>query len=453
MQALLVVGIMLSLPAFAQRVPDQLWTELENSPERGSQPLRFDTFANLAEHLSPAVVNIEVQITRRNAWGAQGQGAGQGTGFFIHEDGYLITNAHVIDNASVIRVTTKAGITYVAEIVGVDVATDLALLKIEADITFPVAPLGSSSDARPGEWVIAIGNPYGLTQTVTAGIISALGRRELARGGGYANFIQTDAPINFGNSGGPLINVNGEVVGVNTAIRTGNDIGFAIPSDMVKVLLPQLARGEVQRAWLGVQLEPVSAETMRNYGLDRPRGALISNVVPGSPAADAGLQTGDLVVTFDDEEIDDVQHLRWLAASAEIGASIAVSLIRNQASQSVVVLMGARNDMATTTPPASGGTIEQTPTPGQNQPAPTVQALGVSVGLVNGSPTVVEVERSSLAYRMGVREGDILVRLNREQIGTVEDFRRVAQALNRGSVVEFLLRRQQSMVQVTFRLQ
>jgi Do/DeqQ family serine protease len=442
--------------AFAQQAPEQLWSEKSSGRDQRSAPLRFDTFANLAEELSPAVVNIEVEVQRSNVWGVQGRGQGQGTGFFIHEDGFIVTNAHVIDNAQQIRVTTAEDVTYQAEIVGVDVATDLALLKVDADRTFPIAPLGSSSDMRRGDWVIAIGNPFGLSQTVTAGIISALGRRQLARGGGYANFIQTDAPINLGNSGGPLINVNGEVVGVNTAILSGNDIGFAIPSDMVKALLPQLADGEVQRAWLGVQLQSVDADAMRRYGLESPRGAVIAAVVPGSPADEGGLQEGDLLTGFAEEPVEDVQHLRWLAASAEIGAEVRVTVIRNQSPVELNIVMGSRNDMASTGQgdgSQSGANGQSSQPPMNDSPSEvTIGELGIRVTMNDGSPTITAVDRSSLAYRMGVREGDVVMRLNRESISTISDMQNIARSLSRGSIVEFVLRRSNSVVQVTYRL-
>lgn len=373
-------------------IPARLWTDAVQGRDRSDEPLRLNTFANLAERLSPAVVNIDLTYDSPPQLGAMGVASGQGSGFFIHRDGYVITNAHVVARARTITVTTNEQETWNAEVVGVDDATDLALLVIVGPPErlpaqgFPVAALGDSSRVRPGEWVVAIGNPFGLQHSVTAGIVSALGRREIAPGSTirFADFIQFDAAINFGNSGGPLINVNGEVIGVNSAIRSGNDIGFAIPINMVKTLLPQLAQGEVVRAWMGASLRDVTTTEANAFGWSRGRGAHITYVAPGGPAALAGLLVGDVVVGYETVEVRDAGELRWLTAIGEVGHRATLRILRNGAEERVELTLAlpteeARNQSvlqglgASPRPPG----IRPSPEPGRPDASPNPTPNGV----------------------------------------------------------------------------
>ena len=234
-----------------------------------------------------------------------------GSGFIISKDGYILTNNHVVEDADEVKVTLSDEKSYDAKIIGMDKRTDLAVLKINVDHDLPIVALGDSSKLEVGDWVIAIGNPFGLERTVTAGIVSARGR--VIGSGPYDDFIQTDASINPGNSGGPLFNLRGEVVGINAAIVAGGQgIGFAIPVNMAKDLLPQLKSGKVSRGWLGVQIQKVTPELAESFHLDSEKGALVADVVEDSPADRAGIKTGDIILSFNGREVDSMRKLpRW----------------------------------------------------------------------------------------------------------------------------------------------
>src|SRR5439155_11539992 len=283
--------------------------------------INLQSFVKLARSLGPAVVNVVALAgSDEAAHDAQKpRGKGQGTGFIIHKSGYILTNAHVIESADDIRVRLADERELTARLVGKDERTDIALLKVEAGGELPVAPLGNSDDVQIGEWVVAIGNPFGLDHTVTAGIVSAKGRRDVRPGGsqtGYYDFIQTDASINPGNSGGPLINSRGEVIGINTAMNAqAQGIGFAIPINMAKVIAPLLKlHGRAPRSWLGVYPQSITASLRKAFALGDTKGALISDVVADSPAARAGVVTGDVVSEFDGHVIKRADDLMWLVA-------------------------------------------------------------------------------------------------------------------------------------------
>ncbi|MCF8040011.1 MAG: Do family serine endopeptidase, partial [Desulfohalobiaceae bacterium] len=294
-------------------------------------------FADLAQKASPAVVNISTvkvvetsQQMKRFLEPFQRKGSpfedffdqffgdipqkrkekALGSGFIISSDGYVVTNNHVVEKADEIQVVLKGGDeTYPAEVVGRDPETDLALLKIEAEQELPELKFGDSDDLTVGQWVMAIGNPFGLAHTVTAGIISAKGR--VIGAGPYDNFLQTDASINPGNSGGPLLNLDGDVVGINTAIvAAGQGIGFAIPANMAKEIITGLKEyGAVKRGWLGVTIQDVDTNTAKALGLPEAKGALVASVNEGDPAAKAGIQTGDVIVAVNGDQIQDARDL------------------------------------------------------------------------------------------------------------------------------------------------
>ncbi|MDE0089523.1 MAG: trypsin-like peptidase domain-containing protein, partial [Candidatus Poribacteria bacterium] len=263
---------------------------------------------------------------------------GVGSGVIVSEDGYILTNNHVVDRADEITVTLAEGKEYKAKLVGRDAAwengggTDLAVIKIEAD-GLPILPFGDSDALEVGEWVIAIGTPLNYSQTVTRGIVSGKERRGNAA---YGEFIQTDAPINLGNSGGPLINIRGELVGINTFIRTtgltnGNiGLGFAIPSNLAQQILSDLIeKGEVVRGWLGIWMGEVNQNLVEKFGLDSPRGALVTGVVPGSPAEKAGIQRGDIILEFNKKTIRDFPHLRNTVGGTTVGKPVKIQVLRN----------------------------------------------------------------------------------------------------------------------------
>ncbi len=315
---------------------------------------------SLAEQLSPAVVNISIEqkakqpserpfcgfrrlFRERQPFGADPfreffdryfsdappqARQSLGSGFIIHATGLILTNNHVIEEANKIKVTLQYEREFEARVIGRDPKTDLALIKVEANVALPTVPLGDSNALRIGEWVLAIGNPFGLSHTVTAGIVSAKGR--VIGAGQYDDFIQTDASINPGNSGGPLFNTRGEVVGINTAIIAGGTgIGFATPVNLVKELVPQLhAQGVVTRGWLGVMIQKVTPELARAFDLPKAQGAIVADVVSDSPAAQGGLQQGDIITGFDGSDIQDMHELPRVVAKTEVGKNVEVRILR-----------------------------------------------------------------------------------------------------------------------------
>jgi len=254
---------------------------------------------------------------------------GVGSGFIMSRDGYIVTNNHVVEDATQIKVKLANGKEYNAKVVGRDPKTDLALVKIDGASDLHALPMGNSDDLKVGSWVLAVGSPFGLEQTVTAGIVSAKGR--VIGSGPYDNFIQTDASINPGNSGGPLINIKGEVVGINTAILAqGKGIGFAIPINMAKDIAPQLQeKGHVTRGWLGVSIQEMTPELAKSFGLTDNKGVLVAQVMPGSPAQKAGIEQGDVITQFDGKTVAESKDLPQMVASTPVGKSVSVKLMRD----------------------------------------------------------------------------------------------------------------------------
>ncbi len=296
------------------------------APAPTGRSARPDSFADLAEQCDSAVVFVRTVTSRRRGFYRELTG-GSGSGFIFDASGKILTNYHVVQGAHAIQVELSDDRAFMAEVLGVDPHTDVAVLSVKAD-NLPSLPLGDSSGAQVGDWVLAIGNPFGLAHTVSAGIISAKGRtsREVKLGnpGAYYSFLQTDASINPGNSGGPLIDTSGHVIGMNTAINPeANSIGFAIPVDMLRELLPRLLRdGVVQRAALGVHVDVIDRDVQEQLGLPHRRGALILRVQPGGPAMVAGIRPGDVVVKFAGKDVLDPEDLRWRASLADVGKPV-----------------------------------------------------------------------------------------------------------------------------------
>jgi Do/DeqQ family serine protease len=276
------------------------------------------------------------------------QTPGLGSGVIIDKRGYVLTNFHVVKGADAVTVRLADKQEFRGRIVGADPKTDLAIIKFEAPGDLRVATLGNSDTLRVGEWAIAIGNPFGLDQTVTVGVVSATGRADVGIAT-YENFIQTDASINPGNSGGPLVNLRGEVIGINTAIvATGQGIGFAIPANMVKRVTAQLIdRGRVQRGWIGVALQPMSTELAQALGLSDSKGAIVARVYPGSPAEAAGLVQNDVIVGFDGAPVEDYHHLQRLSSEAEVGRKIKLDVMRKREKKSVELKVAEAPDSGT----------------------------------------------------------------------------------------------------------
>lgn len=316
------------------------------------------SFAALVEQVTPAVVNVfstQVQTVRaeraRPYFGPPSyappmarQAQSLGTGFIVDTDGNILTNSHVIQGATSIRVVLHDGRELDASIVGVDPATDIALIRVEPFEGMRPIPLGDSDFARVGDWVVAVGNPFGLHSTVTAGILSARGRRDVPLGGSirYVDFLQTDASINPGNSGGPLVDMTGHVIGINTAINAeGQGIGFAIPSNQAREVLDQLRdRGRVSRSWLGVYIGDLDDATATALGMPSSRGALVRRIVRGGPADLAGLKPGDVILQFGETEVATGDDLMWIAQAAGVGSRVPVQVQRGRERQAFEVVLG-----------------------------------------------------------------------------------------------------------------
>jgi Do/DeqQ family serine protease len=273
---------------------------------------------------------------------------GLGSGVIIDKRGYVLTNFHVIRGADAVTVRLSSKQEYRGRTAGVDPKTDLAVVRFEPTEEPKVAVLGNSDILRVGEWAIAIGNPFGLDQTVTVGVVSATGRADVGISS-YENFIQTDASINPGNSGGPLVNLRGEVIGINTAIvATGQGIGFAIPANMARRITSQLIeRGKVTRGWIGVHMQPITTELAQALGLPSTKGAVVARVSPGSPAAAADLKQNDVIVSFDGAAVDDYHHVQRLAADAEVGKTVKLEIIRDRAKRTLALKIAEAPDAPT----------------------------------------------------------------------------------------------------------
>jgi serine protease Do len=359
-----------------------------------------------------------------------------GSGFIISADGYLFTNNHVVEKADEIMVRLSDEHEYKAKVVGTDPTIDIALLKIEPEGTLPVAKIGDSNGLRVGDWVIAIGNPFGLSQTVTAGIVSAKGR--LIGAGPYDNFIQTDASINPGNSGGPLFNLAGEVVGINTAIvAQGQGIGFAIPVNMAKDVLEDLkTKGKVVRGWLGVSIQDISEDIAKNLNLKSREGALVADVFEGDPAEKAGLRTGDVIVAIDGAKIKDTHELLQKVGRIRVGAETRVTVLRNGKEMSFTITVSERPDQEKLL--ARGKTSEYL--------GMTVQEITPEIakhfGLKSVEGVIVTaVKKDGPAGKAGIEEQDIILQVNRTRIVNLKDYNRVmAKSAERESVLLLIKR-------------
>ncbi|WP_410482345.1 DegQ family serine endoprotease [Ovoidimarina sediminis] len=414
---------------------------------------RPNTFADLAEKVSPAVVNITTSTTvaagaggpqpivpegspfedffrdflDRNDDGQRRPRRSQalGSGFVISEDGYIVTNNHVIQGADEILIEFFEGGELEAEIIGTDPNTDLALLKVAADEPLAFVPWGDSEESRVGDWVMAMGNPLGQGFSVSAGIVSARGR---ALSGTYDDYIQTDAAINRGNSGGPLFNMRGEVIGVNTAILSPNGgsigIGFAMSSRVAQNVIAQLEEyGETRRGWLGVRIQDVSDDVAEAIGLESTAGALVTDV-PEGPAADAGIEQGDVILSFDGRDVADTRELVRRVGNAEVGKAVRVRVWRDGETQTLMVTLGRREDAERAIPASA---------PANEEPA-TREILGLSIstmtdelreqlglGATDEGLVVEDVAEDSEAFEKGLRPGDVITEAGQQPVATIAD--------------------------------
>ncbi|HEV2162967.1 MAG TPA: DegQ family serine endoprotease [Stellaceae bacterium] len=425
-----------------------------------------DSFADLAARLLPAVVNISTTQTLPDKSEKNGRGpdmpqfppgspfeeffkdfldknrpGGQpqslprhatslGSGFIIDPSGLVVTNNHVIADADQITVTLQDDTNFKAEVVGKDSKTDLALLRIKSSKPLPFVKFGDSDKSRVGDWVLAIGNPFGLGGTVTAGILSARARE--INSGPYDDFLQTDAAINRGNSGGPMFDMDGDVIGINTAIFSPSGgsigIGFAIPASEAKPVIEQIQKyGHARRGWLGVNIQSVTDEIAESLGLDKPKGALIASVFDGGPAQKAGIQPGDVVLTFDGKSVVDMRHLPRIVAETPIDKSVKVTVWRKHKELTFDVKVGELKDNVQ----QASATTNKAPAP---PPGTAVKTLGLSVAdltpelreryqLANDSAGVVvtDVDKDGPAAEKGMRAGDVITEVAQESVKTPAD--------------------------------
>lgn len=366
-----------------------------------------------------------------------------GSGFIIDKKGYIVTNNHVIKDADEIKVILHDNKEYDAKIIGTDPMTDLALIKIKAKNLQPLK-FGKSKDSQVGSWVVAIGSPFGLEQTVTAGIISAKGR--MIGSGPYDDFIQTDASINPGNSGGPLLNLDGEVIGINTAIvKSGQGIGFAIPSDMATGIIDQLTKSNhVSRGWLGVAIQNVSQEMAEYYGLKPDEGVYVAKAYEENPAHEAGIRQGDVILDIDRKKINSSRDLTITIANLKVGQIIKVKLIREGEEKTISVKLGKRPDKNSDTPVLGDNTYDDFGFMFKTVDNDIAQRLGYPMGIKG--LIVTQVKQGSMATRSGVRVGDLLVEINHKKIKVHKDYTSALDKVKKGDLAHLLFRRGSSQV-------
>jgi len=487
-------------PSYAQNAQNEPGTISAAAPKAGA-PM---SFADMVAKLQPAVVNIstkqKVQVSSGGnpfgdlfggLLGQQGQDDGQpitregqslGSGFIVSPDGYIVTNAHVITAAAKgkiesITVTLFNRKEYVAKVIGSDTASDLAVLKVDAT-NLPYVKFGDSTKARVGDWVIAIGEPFGLGGTVTAGIVSAL-NRVTGQGGAYDRFIQTDAAINKGNSGGPMFDLNGNVIGINSQIYSPSEgsvgIGFAIPAASAKPIIDTMIKGgKVQRGYLGIGRQPIDGDIAGTLGLPKDRGELVNRVEPGGPGEKAGLKQGDVIVSVNGQEVNPEQTLPYLVANVPPGGAAKLGVIRDGKPMTVTAVVGNRpseEELANSITGGNDGDDDGDGTPGNGAPelhagvnllgvqvtALTPQianTLGVNPSQVSGV-VVTGVDMSSDAAAKGLQRGDIISSINRVPVRTPTEFDaqvRAAKAAGKTTLLVYMTRARQGSQYVAIKL-
>ncbi|MDE2331716.1 MAG: Do family serine endopeptidase [Bradyrhizobium sp.] len=446
--------------------------QVSNEVSKAAQPVGF---ADIVEHVKPSVISVKVNINEKvskddsddspfqpgspmerffrrfggpdgfppGLRGGHGHGVvtGQGSGFFISADGYAVTNNHVVDGADKVEVTTDDGKTYKAKVIGTDARTDLALIKVEGGSNFPFTKL-SEAKPRIGDWVLAVGNPFGLGGTVTAGIVSASGRD--IGNGPYDDFIQIDAPVNKGNSGGPAFNTEGEVIGVNTAIYSpsGGSVGiaFSIPAATVKSVIAQLKdKGSVSRGWIGVQIQPVTPDIADSLGLKKAEGALVAEPQANGPAAKAGIESGDVITAVNGETVKDARELARTIGGLAPGNAVKLNVLHKGQDKVINLTLGQLPNTieakADTDRDDRGGSAHGTDVPKLGM---TVAPANNVAGAGKDGVVVTEVDPKSAAAERGFKEGDVILEVAGKTVANATDVReaiKAARSDNKNSVL------------------
>jgi serine protease Do len=480
--ASVVAGLGVAVYGFGSKGPVDIFTsaahaQVSNEVHKVAQPVGF---ADIVEHVKPSVISVKVNINEKVAskddnnnnedspfqpgspmerffrrfggpdglppgmrGGPRGHGAvtGQGSGFFISADGFAVTNNHVVDGADKVEVTTDDGKTFKAKVIGTDARTDLALIKVEGGSDFPFTKL---SDAKPriGDWVLAVGNPFGLGGTVTAGIVSASGRD--IGNGPYDDFIQIDAPVNKGNSGGPAFNTEGEVIGVNTAIYSpsGGSVGiaFSIPAATVKSVIAQLKdKGSVSRGWIGVQIQPVTADIADSLGLKKAEGALVAEPQANGPAAKAGIESGDVITAVNGETVKDARELARTIGGLAPGNAVKLNVLHKGEDKVVNLTLGQLPNTveakADTDNDDKGSATRGTDVPKLGM---TVAPANSVAGAGKDGVVVTQVDPKSAAAERGFKEGDVILEVAGKMVANATDVRdaiNAARSDNKNSVL------------------
>jgi serine protease Do len=423
-------------------------------------------FSEIASSVSPSVVNISTtKVVRRDAepfsedpffelfnpfrdfkmpkkWKEQSLGSG----VIVSADGYIITNNHVVEQSDEIRVTLFDKRSFKAKLIGADSKTDVAIVKIEAD-NLNAMKWGDSDKLQVGEFVLAIGNPYGLSHTVTMGIISAVGRANVGIAD-YEDFIQTDAAINPGNSGGPLVDIKGELIGINTAIfsRSGGyqGIGFAVPSNMARLVMDQLVqKGKITRGWLGVTIQELTPELSQKFGIKNSKGALVGDIAKGSPAEKAGLKRGDVILEFNGKNVQDVGNLRNMVAQSKVGSEVPVLIRRGDKEYSVkVTIAELPKEIAESVP---GSAPDESPAEGLSglRVIELSREIARQLGLSRDEKgvVVVRVDPGSAAEEAGIRKGDVIQEVDKKKVDGINEYNKVIKGIRQGDTVLFFINR------------
>ncbi|MEY4705675.1 MAG: hypothetical protein RL042_1880 [Nitrospirota bacterium] len=476
------MGWMPSGTAGPEPVPAPFVRPVATAPQLPMSGGGGKNFVEIAKSVKPAVVNIAATRTGKAGEGPQGSSPfddpffrrffgdefkrdmpkerkekGQGSGVIVDPSGLIITNNHVVNKADDIRVVLSDKREFKAKLIGTDSKTDIAVLKIEATGLSPIA-WADSDQLEVGEFVLAVGSPFGLTQTVTMGIVSAVGRASMGIAE-YEDFIQTDAAINPGNSGGALVNIRGELVGINTAIfsQSGGNmgIGFAVPSNLARSIMDQLVRtGKVVRGWLGVSIQELSPELAAQFGITETKGVLVSDVMDDSPAKKAGFERADVIVEFDGKPMDSPTHLRNAVAQTPLGKKVSIKLIRDKKPKVLeVTIVEQPKSLAQSGSEENGESAAPTGVLSDLEVHELTEELAGRYGIKSTERGVVvtRVKPGSTAEEIGVREGDMILEVNRKAVTSIKTYERLVSGLSKDQAVLLLVKRQGRSIYLTLR--